>query len=154
MAMTPEERRAKNRERQARFRAAQREKEKLEALPRIGPSGRDGGVTDSASVSPWAKISNEQAALDFLDELTVPATVRPLAVKLVKVARDLDSDAIAQRSALSQRHDELIDAIVAACKPRERDELDDMRRKFYSGSVDAIDDDPEASGRRAVRKKA
>lgn len=157
MAMTPEERRRKNRERQARFRAAQKEKQKLEALPRIGPTGRDESVTDEKpkSTSKWARISNEEAALEFLESLTVPPTARPLAVKLLTISRDLDSAfATPQRSALSQRHDEVLEALIAAAKPKERDELDELRRAFYEGGVDGIDDDPEASQRRPVRKKA
>lgn len=149
MPMSDEERRAKNRERQARFRAAQREKSKLEALPRIGPGGRDGG---GAPHEP--SMANEIAAKEFLDMLAVPASEKPRAALLLTLARDLDSGAVAQRSAIAQRYDEVMEKLVAAARPRERDELDELRRSFYTGSVDGIDDDPEATGRRAVRKKA
>ncbi|WP_269320227.1 MULTISPECIES: hypothetical protein [unclassified Microbacterium] len=44
--------------------------------------------------------------------------------------------------------------MLAATKPKERDELDEMRRKFYQGETGCIDDDPEARGRPSRRKKA
>ena len=52
---------------------------------------------------------------------------------------------------LAGRYTENIDALIAPAKPRERDEL---RRAFYGGGTDDIDDDPEAPKQRTVRKKA
>lgn len=153
MALTPEERRARERERKARYRAEKREREQLSALPRIGPGGRDSGGTGGGTDRP-PEMSNEAAAKEFLEGLKVPASSKPRAALLMTLARDLDSGAIAQRSALAQRYDETMDRLIAAAKPRERDELDEMRRAFYRGGVDAIDDDPEAPKRRPVRKKA
>lgn len=150
MAMSPEERRRKNRERQARFRAAQREKDASGDLPRIGPGGRDAGVTDGALQVP----SNLAAAHEFIGMLEVPPSAMPHAALLLTLARDLDSDAVAQRSSLTQRYQETMSVLIAAAKPRERDELDELRRDFYLGGVGGIDDDPEASERRANRKQA
>jgi hypothetical protein len=157
MAMSDEERRRRARERKAAYRQAQREKAQLEALPRIGPTGRDGGGTGggtSGGTSEPPAMSNEAAAVAFLDGLTVPASSAPRAALLITLARDLDSGAVAQRSAIAQRYDETIEKLIAAAKPVERDELDEMRREFYRGGVGGIDDDPEASQRRPVRKKA
>ena len=145
MVMSVDEKRRKERERKARQRAANREKEPVEALPRIGPSGRSEGGTSGGTVS---VPSNEAAALAFVESLSVPDSAKPRVALFLTLARDLDSDAIAQRSALAQRYEEAMDRLVAACKPRERDELDELRRSFYSGGVDGLDDDPE------VRKPA
>lgn len=155
MAMTPEERRARERERKARQRASAKERAELEALPRIGPAGRDtsgtSGGTDGGTAS--ARVSNEAAAIAFIESLTVPPSAAPRVALLLTLARDLDSTAIAQRSAIAQRYDETMDKLITAAKPKERDELDELRRAFYSGGVGAIDDDPEAP-QRPVRKKA
>ncbi|KQT75392.1 hypothetical protein ASG45_02515 [Microbacterium sp. Leaf436] len=94
------------------------------------------------------------AALAFVESLAVPPSAQPHIALLVTLARDLDSDAIAQRSAIAQRYEETMDRLVAASKPIERDELDELRRSFYTGGVDDIDDDPEAPQRRPARKKA
>jgi len=145
MVMSVEEKRRKERERKARQRAALREKERLEALPRIGPSGRSDSGTDDGTAPAVSVPSNEAAALALIESLTIPDSAKPRVALLVTLARDLDADAIAQRSAIAQRYEEAIERLVAACKPRERDELDELRRSFYSGSVDGIDDDPEAS---------
>jgi hypothetical protein len=153
MVMSPEERRKRERERKARYRAEQREKSQLEALPRIGPGGRDGGGT-AGGTSGSAGMSNEAAASEFLKGLTVPASAKPRAALLLTLARDLDSGAVAQRSAIAQRYDETMEKLLAAAKPVERDELDELRRDFYRGGVGGIDDDPEASQRRPARKKA
>ncbi|QLD10903.1 hypothetical protein [Microbacterium oleivorans] len=160
MAMTPEDKRKRDRERKARQRQAAKEKSQLEAIPRIGPAGRDAGGTsggtpggtDSGTASP--RLSNEAAALAFVESLAVPPSSQPRVALLLTLARDLDSTAIAQRSAIAQRYEETIDKLIAAAKPIERDELDELRRSFYTGDVDDIDDDPEAPQRRAVRKKA
>lgn len=160
MAMTPEEKRKRERERKAKQRQAAREKAQLEALPRIGPAGRNpggtsGGTEDGTpSGTPAPRLSNEAAALAFVAALAVPPSAQPRVALLVTLARDLDSDAIAQRSAIAQRYEETMDRLIAAAKPIERDELDELRRSFYTGSVDDIDDDPEASQRRPARKKA
>jgi hypothetical protein len=151
MAMTPEEKRKWERERKARQRAAQRERAQLEALPRIGAGGRDGGGT--AGAAPGV-VSNESAALAFVESLAVPASAKPRVALLLTLARDLDSGAVAQRSAIAQRYEETMERLIAAARPVERDELDELRRSFYSGRVDGIDDDPEAATRRTVRKKA
>lgn len=146
MPLSVEEKRKRERERKARQRAAQRGKRALEALPQIGPGARgEGGTSDGTAVRP---VSNALAAQEFLDSLTVPPTSKPRAALLLTLARDLDSDAIAQRSAIAQRYQETMDLLIAAAKPRERDELDELRRSFYTGSVDDIDDDPEASHRK------
>lgn len=156
MAMTPDEKRRRERERKAKQRQAAKEKAQLEALPRIGPAGRDAngtsGGTDAGTPPP--RLSNEAAALAFVAALAVPPSAQPHVALLVTLARDLDSDAIAQRSAIAQRYEETMDRLIAAAKPIERDELDELRRSFYTGSVDDIDDDPEAPQRRPVRKKA
>jgi hypothetical protein len=160
MAMTPEERRAKERERKARNRAAAKERAALEALPRIGPAGRDNSGTSSGTDDGTSggtsnvTQSNEAAALEFVQSLAVPLSAKPRVALLITLARDLDSAAIAQRSAIAQRYDETMDKLVAAAKPVQVSELDRQRRAFYTGSVDAIDDDPEAPQRRPVRKKA
>jgi hypothetical protein len=99
MAMTPEERRKRERERKARYRAEQRERDHLDALPRIGPGGRDGGGTGdgtSGGTKP-TEFSNEAAAVEFLATLEVPKTSKPRAALLLTLARDLDSSAIAER---------------------------------------------------------
>lgn len=156
MPMSPEERRRRERERKARYRAEQREKSTLQALPRIGAGGRDGGGTGDGdgSGTPRPEWSNEKAALDLIEMLKVPDSQKPRVALLLTFARDLDSPgAIAQRSSIAARYDETLDKLIAAAKPRERNELDEMRRKFYSGGVDAIADDPEAKPR-ATRKKA
>lgn len=155
VAMTPEERRQRDRERQARHRAAKLAKPKLEALPQIGPGGHAARVTlgVTSGVTDADALSNEAAAVEFLAGLKVPVSAKPRAALLLTLARDLDSNAIAQRSALAQRYDETMEKLVAAAKPVERDELDEMRRSFYSGGIDGIDDDPEAP-QRTVRKKA
>lgn len=144
MPLTPDERRRRERERKARYRKAQAAKTDIEALPRIGPGGRDDDGTDGPP-----PLSNYAAAKDFLDALTVPAHAKPRAALLLTLARDLDSDAIAQRSALAQRYDEVMEKLVAAAKPKERDELDELRRSFYSGGVSDIIDDPEARRKNA-----
>lgn len=154
MAMTPEEKRAKNRERQARFRAAQREKVKPATLPRIGPTGRDDDATTDRLRSKWYSKSIEAATADLLELLTIPPAVENLAFRLMKYARDLDSDAISQRATIDRRYEELVEKLVAACKPRERDELDELRRSFYQGRTSGVDDDPEAPQRRTVNKKS
>lgn len=157
MAMTPEERRKRDRERKARQRAAAQAKPKLEALPKIGPGsaadgGTHGGTTGGTSEF---EVSNLDAAREVLAELTVPASLRWRAALILQLARDLDSPlAIPQRSGLAARYTENIDALIAAAKPRERDELDELRRAFYGGGTDGIDDDPEAPKQRTVRKKA
>lgn len=149
MAMTPEEKRAKNRERQARYRARQREQLKLEALPRIGPGARDGRVTGDAPERTVATSSNEVAALAVIESLEVPATAVWRTALVLQLARDLDvPGAIPQRAGLAQRYAENLEALIAAAKPVERDALDEMRRSFYRGEVAGIDDDPEAKGRR------
>lgn len=153
MAMTPEERRAKERERKARQRAEKRKAAELEALPRIGPGGRDTAGTENGT-DEHPLISNELAARAFVEALQVPPSAMPRVALLYTLARDLDSGAVAQRSAIAQRYDETMEKLIAAAKPRERDELDEMRLKFYTGGVDDIDDDPEAAQRRPVRKKA
>ncbi|TDL43842.1 hypothetical protein [Microbacterium oleivorans] len=160
MAMSDEERRAKERERKARQRAEKKRQAELSALPRIGPTGRDkpgtqDGTPDGTDGGTSAPLlSNEAAAVAFVQALDVPASAQPRVALLYTLARDLDSGAVAQRSAIAQRYDEVMDKLIAAAKPREHDELDDMRRRFYTGSVDDIDDDPEAPQRRPVRKKA
>lgn len=150
MAMTPEEKRAKNRERQARYRARQREQLKLEALPRIGPGARDGRVTgDAPGMRTVATSSNEAAASAVIESLEVPATAVWRTALVLQLARDLDvPGAIPQRAGLAQRYAENLEALIAAAKPVERDALDEMRRSFYRGEVAGIDDDPEAKGRR------
>ncbi|WP_424448855.1 hypothetical protein [Microbacterium arborescens] len=157
MAMTPEERRQKERERKARQRAEKRKAAELEALPRIGPGGRDTPGTENGTdggTDEHPLISNELAARAFVEALQVPPSAMPRVALLYTLARDLDSGAVAQRSAIAQRYDETMEKLIAAAKPRERDELDEMRLKFYTGGVDGIDDDPEAPQRRSVRKKA
>ena len=152
MALSVEEKRARERERKARYRARQRDAAQLESLPRIGPGGRDGGGTGGGTEG--QRLSNVAAARVFLDGLTIPASSQPRAALLLTLAADLDSGAVAQRSSIAQRYDETIEKLVAAAKPVERDELDELRREFYTGGVGGIDDDPEASQRRGGRKKA
>lgn len=157
MAMTPEEKRKRERERKARQRAAKREAAVLEALPQIGPRtraqhGTDGGTPARDELD---DLSNLSAAKEVIRGLTVPTASRWRIALILSLAADLDAPlAIPQRAGLAARYAENLDALVAACKPRERDELDELRRKFYSGGVGAIDDDPEAPQRRTVRKKA
>lgn len=149
MAMTPDEKRRMERERKARYRARQRDAARAELLPRIGPGGRDaGGTVDGV------RGSNVAAARAFLEGLTVPASSEPRAALLLTLAADLDSDAVPQRSAIAQRYDETLEKLVAAAKPVERDELDELRRQFYTGGVGGVDGDPESGRRRAVRGKA
>ncbi len=153
MPMTPEEKRRRERERKARYRAQQRAKPRLEALPQIGrasgvPSGTEGGTQPD-------EITNLSAAREVIESIEVPKVQRFRVALILQLARDLDTpQAIPQRASLAARYTENIDALIAAAKPRERDELDELRRAFYSGGVSGIDDDPEASQRRAVRKKA
>jgi len=157
MPMSEDEKRAKNRERQARFRAAKREAATLEALPQIGPGTRSKrGASDEAQDRGGIDdLSNLSAARDAIDSLTVPPSAKWRVALVLRLARDLDSpSAIPQRAGLAARYAENLEALVAAAKPRERDELDDLRRKFYRGGVGAIDDDPEAPRRRPARKKA
>lgn len=157
MAMTPEERRKRDRERKRRQRAANPGKPKLEALPQIGPAGRaDGGTDSGTSADASALPTNLSAARDLIAELNVTTAAARYRVALIlQLARDLDEPtAIPQRASLSARYTENVDALLAIAKPKERDELDELRRSFYTGSVDGIDDDPEAPQRRPVRKKA
>lgn len=157
MALTPEEKRQRDRERQARYRAEKRAKPKLEALPQIGPASGDADVTPSVTdgatgVTPG---SNFVALSELLAELTIPTTQKPRVALLLTLAQDLDAPgALPQRASISTKYDEQIDKLLAATKPKERDELDEMRRKFYQGETGGIDDDPEARGRPARRKKA
>ena len=151
MPMSEDEKRAKNRERQARFRAAKREAASLSALPQIGLGSRQRGGTsadDSAD-----DLSNVAAAREMIGDLTIPASAKWRVALVLRLAADLDSPlAIPQRAGLAARYAENLEALVAAAKPRERDELDELRRAFYRGGVGAIDDDPE--GKRTTRKNA
>lgn len=157
MAMSPEEKRKRERERKARQRAAKRDAAVLEALPQIGPRSRsqrgtEGGTSERDELD---ELSNLAAAKDVVRGLTVPASAKWRVALILQLAADLDAPlAIPQRAGLAARYAENLDALIAACKPRERDELDELRRKFYSGGVGAIDNDPEAPQRRTVRKKA
>ncbi|WP_156759998.1 hypothetical protein [Microbacterium karelineae] len=158
MAMTPEEKRKRDRERKARYRAVKREKAQLEALPQIGPDttskrGTDRG-TSAGTNDDNVALTNEQAARAVIADLEIPATAAWRAALVMQLARDLDvPGAIPQRAGLAQRYAENLEALIAAAKPREKDELDDMRRAFYTGRTSGIDDDPEARGRK-TRKKA
>jgi hypothetical protein len=158
MAMTPEDRRRRDRERKRRQRAENQAKPKLEALPQIGPASRGDGGTQGGTSSDVADVpTNLSAALDLIAELDVKTAAGRYRVALIlQLARDLDEpSAIPQRASLSARYTENVDALLAIAKPRERDDLDELRRAFYTGSVDGIDDDPEApTQRRTVRKKA
>lgn len=113
MAMTPDEKRRRERERKAKQRQAAKEKAQLEALPRIGPAGRDAGWTSGGTEAgtPSPRLSNEAAALAFVESLAVPPSAQPHIALLVTLARDLDSDAIAQR------YEETMDRLIAASKP-------------------------------------
>lgn len=160
MAMTPEEKRQRERERKRRQRAAAREKPKLSALPQIGPAGKtDSGTqggTRGGTDAPADDfdISNTDAARAVLRGLTIPESAKWRAALVLQLARDLDAPmAIPQRAGLAARYTENLDALIAAARPRERDELDELRRAFYSGGTSGIDDDPEAP-KRTARKKA
>lgn len=159
--MTPEEKRKRDRERKRRQRQAASEKPRLEALPKIGPSfdadgGTQGGTEGGTSADAFADmLSNLAAARMVIADLEVPPSARWRIALVLRLAADLDQPgAIPQRAGLAARYTENLEALVSAAKPRERDELDDLRRRFYTGSVDGIDDDPEAPVKRAVRKKA
>lgn len=160
MAMTPEEKRQRERERKRRQRAAARERPKLAALPQIGPGAEgDGGTQGGTRGGTGAPtddfdISNADAARAVLRGLTIPESAKWRAALVLQLARDLDAPmAIPQRAGLAARYTENLDALIAAARPRERDELDELRRAFYSGGTSGIDDDPEAP-KRATRKKA
>ena len=161
MAMSPEEKRQRERERKARQRAEKREAAALEALPQIGPRSRAQRGTSGGTESGTAghedldRLSNSAAAAEVIADLDVPKSARWRVALILQLASDLDAPmAIPQRAGLAARYEANLEALIAACKPRERDELDELRRSFYRGGVDGIDDDPEASQRRAVRKKA
>lgn len=146
MAMTPEERRRRERERKRAQRAKAREKPHLEALPQIGAKsspkggtgrGTDGGTDDGTrDTAPGTSVYlSTKAAVDAMD---VPASAMPFVAVLLQLAVDLDSPgALPQRASLTQRYSELLDRIVAAAKPKEHDELDEMRRRFYTGGANA-----------------
>lgn len=157
MPMTPEEKRKRDRERKARQRAANREKPKLEALPQIGPGPDAGRGTERGTqggTSADAIPSNFDAAREVVAELEVPARERWRVALVLRLAADLDAPlAIPQRSGLAAKYEASLEALIAAAKPRERDELDELRRRFYTGRTDAVDDDPEAR-KRPARKKA
>jgi len=160
MPMSDEERRRKERERKARQRAANRAKPKLEALPAIGPTadsdggtqgGTPGGTGDGTPDDLTA--SNYAAAKALVGSLDVPSTAQWRVPLVLRLARDLDApSAIPQRSGLAAKYEASLEALIAAAKPREADPLDEMRRRFYSGRTDAVDDDPEARKRSARRK--
>lgn len=153
MPMTPEERRKRDRERKARQRAANREKPKLEALPQIGPEPGAGRGTERGT-SADAIPSNLEAAREVVAELEVPARDRWRVALVLRLAADLDAPlAIPQRSGLAAKYEASLEALIAAAKPRERDELDELRRRFYTGRTDDVDNDPEAR-KRPARKKA
>lgn len=157
MPLSDEERRKRERERKARQRAQKREAPKLEALPQIGPgSGTQGGTSDGTGDRPeHPDLSNAAAAREVIAALDVPASARWRVALVLRLAVDLDEPgAIPQRAGLAARYSEQLEALVAAAKPRERDALDDLRFKFYTGSVDDIDDDPEATQPRQTRRKA
>lgn len=161
MPLSDEERRKRERERKARQRAQKREAPKLEALPQIGPGsgtqgGTQGGTSGGAGDRPeHPDLSNAAAAREVIAALDVPASARWRVALVLRLAVDLDEPgAIPQRAGLAARYSEQLEALVAAAKPRERDALDDLRFKFYTGSVDDIDDDPEATQPRQARRKA
>ena len=161
MAMSPEEKRERDRARKARQRAAKRDAAVLEALPQIGPGSRakrgtsggtQGGTPDRDDLD---DLSNLGAAKDVIRGLDVPASARWRLALILQLAQDLDAPlAIPQRAGLAARYEANLEALIADCKPRERDELDELRRSFYQGRTSGLDDDPEAPQRRAVRKKA
>ncbi len=142
MAISDEERRKRDRERKARQRAAKRGAAPSPAIPRIGlakaaeggtESGTQGGTAD---VPPLASSSTYDEALEALDLLDIPPLTKPLVPPLLRLAQDLDHPLnVPQRASLMTRYLELFDRIVAASKPVERDELDEMRRAFYRGEV-------------------
>ncbi len=154
MAMTPEEKRERDRLRKRRQRAALKEDRQLEALPRIGRAGTSSSGTESGT-SADGVVSNFDAAKALVGELDVKTAAGKYRVALIlQLARDLDEpSAIPQRASLSARYTENVDALLAIAKPKEVDELDSLRRKFYTGGVDDIDDDPEAP-KRSTRRKA
>lgn len=155
MALTPEEKRRRDRERQARYRAAKRDRGKLVALPSIGPAGGASGVTPHATGGddPAPSTRNADALRELLAELTVPTSQKPRVALLETLAIDLDErGALPQRASISARYEEQIEKLLAATKPRERDELDELRQRFYQGEIGGIDDDPEERKRPAKRK--
>ncbi len=165
MAMSPEEKRQRERERKARQRAEKREAAALEALPQIGPRSRaqrgtkggtfGGTESGTAGHEDLDRLSNSAAAAEVIADLDVPKWARWRVALILQLASDLDAPmAIPQRAGLAARYEANLEALIAACKPRERDELDELRRSFYRGGVDGIDDDPEAPQRRTVRNKA
>jgi hypothetical protein len=157
VALTPEEKRQRDRERQARYRAERRAKPKLAALPQIGPASGADDVTPgvTAGVTGVTPGTNVAALTEMLAELTITTAQKPRVALLLTLAHDLDAPgALPQRASISTKYDEQIDKLLAATKPKERDELDEMRMRFYQGETGGIDDDPEARGRPSRRKKA
>jgi hypothetical protein len=161
MPLSDEERRKRERERKARQRAQKRAAPKLEALPQIGPgSGTSGGTQGGTPEGTGAESEHPDltivsAAREVIASLEVPASARWRIPLVLRLALDLDSPgAVPQRASLADRYAVQLEALVAAAKPRERDALDDLRFKFYTGSVDDIDDDPEATQPRQTRRKA
>jgi len=168
MPMTPEEKRKRERERKRRQRMNAKGSTTLEALPQIGPAssrrrgteggtqgGTSGGTGDASAPPPPTGPTNLSAAEELVAELNIATAAARYRVALIlQLARDLDEpSAIPQRSSLAAKYTENVDALLAIAKPKERDELDEMRRMFYQGETGGIDDDPEARGRPA-RKKA
>lgn len=168
MPMTPEEKRKRERERKRRQRMNAKGSATLEALPQIGPAssrrrgteggtqgGTSGGTGDASAPPPPTGPTNLSAAEELVAELNIATAAARYRVALIlQLARDLDEpSAIPQRSSLAAKYTENVDALLAIAKPKERDELDEMRRMFYQGETGGIDDDPEARGRPA-RKKA
>lgn len=164
MPMTPEEKRKRDRERKRRQRMNAKGAATLEALPQIGPAstrrrgtdgGTQGGTADASAPRPPDGPTNLSAAQDLVGELEITSAAARYRVALIlQLARDLDEpSAIPQRSSLAAKYTENVDALLAIAKPKERDELDEMRRLFYQGETGGIDDDPEARSRPA-RKKA
>lgn len=157
MALSDDERRKRERERKRRYRAQQKAKPNLVALPQLPPDPPSQGGTEDGTAggtdgrAEYAGLTNLAAALDALAELEIPTMAKPLAALVVRLARDLDAALnVPQRASLTSRYLEAFDKLNAVARTKEPDELDAMRRAFYTGgrfdADDAEDEAPQGRG--------
>lgn len=103
-------------------------------------------LLDSSRSSVNERESVRDATRRDLDLLTVPAGHAHLVGAALALAEVLDDPSRApQFASVAARLAETMAALVAIAKPKERDELDEMRRAFYTGNVLDIADSMEGT---------
>lgn len=140
MPISDEERRRRDRERKRQKRAGERGTETGDKIPRIGlgvaDTPRTNEAPEDAPETPDESTSNAAAARALIADLEVPARVKPLVPVLYRLATDLDGMFnVPQRASITTKYLEVLDRILEAARPVERDELDEMRKAFYLGEV-------------------